>query len=106
MRSSKVKYISTSKTEAFTMVTSHPLLRKMPNFVMRRGPTCINHPWESQQLNLTLTVSEKSYRDQSCENPKWSPENGTFHPMISWVYNNHDYEILLYTFSLGIFMIQ
>ena len=44
MRSSKVKYISTSKTEAFTMVTSHPLLRKMSNFVMRRGPTCINDP--------------------------------------------------------------
>ena len=35
--------------------------------------------------------------DKSCENPKTahpsSYKNGTFHPMISWVYNNH-YAIL------------
>ena len=48
MRSSKVNYISTSKTEAFTMVTSYPLLNKMSNFVMRRGPTCINHPCKNR----------------------------------------------------------
>ena len=39
------QYISTLKNKTFTMVTSHPWLRKRSNFVMRRGPTCINHPW-------------------------------------------------------------
>ena len=38
------QYISTLKNKTFTLVTSHPWLRKRSNFVMRRGPTCINHP--------------------------------------------------------------
>ena len=45
--------------------------------------------FQIQQLDLHQTVPEKSYRDQSSKNPRPYPENGIFHPMISWVYNNH-----------------
>ena len=47
------------------------------------------------RLDFHYTVPEKSYRDQSCEYCKRHPENATFHPMISWVYNNH-YVILIF----------
>ena len=60
MRSSKVNYISTSKTEAFTMVTSHTLLIKMSNFVMRRGH-CINSLASTALyycMKLQLTMGE------------------------------------------------
>ena len=42
-----------------------------------------NH--QIQPLNLAQVAQEKSYRDQSWKNPKRHPENGIFHPMISWV---------------------
>ena len=45
--------------------------------------------FQIQQLNIHLPVPEKSYRDQSCENPKRHFKNGTFHPLIFWVYNNN-----------------
>ena len=41
------------------------------------------------RLNVIQLDPEKSSRDQSWKNPKQHPENGIFHPMISWVYNNH-----------------
>ena len=37
---------------------------------------------------------EKSYGDQSWENPKRQPWESAFHPMIPWVYSNH-YSILI-----------
>ena len=64
------QYISTLKNKTFTMVTSHPWLRKRSNFVMRRGPTCINHPcytyikWSYlyKHLHLHLQMSKTKYK--------------------------------------------
>ena len=44
--------------------------------------------FQIQQFNPTNSTWKKLYKDQSCENPDRHPENGTFHPTISWVYNN------------------
>ena len=49
-----------------------------------------------QPLNLAQVAPEKSCRDQSCKNPKRHPENGIFHPMIPWVYNNHYVTLILH----------
>ena len=48
------------------------------------------HSWNSSnwtQKKVTETKVEK--------NPKQHPENDIFHPLISWVYNNH-YVILIF----------
>ena len=52
--------------------------------------------FQIQRLNLAQVAPEKSCRDQSCENPKRHPKNGIFHPMISWVYNNHHVNLILH----------
>ena len=42
------------------------------------------HSWTSSNWTQKKVAETKSF-----ENPKRHPENGIFHPMISWVYNNH-----------------
>ena len=51
---------------------------------------------------FTKQYHQESYRDQNVAKiPNSTPKNGTFYPMISWVYNNH-YVILI--LHLGIFI--
>ena len=53
------------------------------------------HSWTSSNWTQKKVTETKVVK-----NPKRYPENGIFHPMISWVYNNHYVILILYLVSL------
>ena len=48
-------------------MTSHPLKKNKADLVLRRGPTCINHPWVFEQivyLMTSLMISISNVKEQ------------------------------------------